>query len=54
MIKVENLFHDYEGKGKYAVNDVSFEIKKGEIFGFWDPAGPGKAPCRASRPVCSI
>ena len=43
MIKVENLFHDYEGKGKYAVNDVSFEIEKGEIFGFLGPSGAGKS-----------
>ena len=43
MIKVENLFHDYEGKGKFAVNGVSFEIKKGEIFGFLGPSGAGKS-----------
>jgi fluoroquinolone transport system ATP-binding protein len=42
MIIVENLYHDYEGKGDFAVNDVSFEIKKGEIFGFLGPSGAGK------------
>jgi len=43
MIKVKNLFHDYEGKGQYAVNDVSFAIEKGEIFGFLGPSGAGKS-----------
>ncbi|MBM7614465.1 ABC transporter ATP-binding protein [Alkaliphilus hydrothermalis] len=43
MIQVKNLHHDYSGKGKYAVNDISFEIKKGEIFGFLGPSGAGKS-----------
>ena len=42
MIEVKNLYHDYEGKGKYAVEDVSFSIEKGEIFGFLGPSGAGK------------
>jgi len=43
MIKVQNLFHDYSGKGQFAVNDISFEIKEGEIFGFLGPSGAGKS-----------
>ncbi len=43
MIKVENLAHRYNGKGDYAVDDVSFEINKGEIFGFLGPSGAGKS-----------
>jgi fluoroquinolone transport system ATP-binding protein len=43
MISVENLYHDYTGKGQYAVNDVSFNIKKGEVFGFLGPSGAGKS-----------
>ncbi|MBN4050951.1 MAG: ATP-binding protein [Alkaliphilus sp.] len=43
MISVENLYHDYEGKGQYAVNDVSFKIKEGEVFGFLGPSGAGKS-----------
>lgn len=43
MIEVKNLFHDYEGKGSYAVKDVSFSIDKGKIFGFLGPSGAGKS-----------
>lgn len=43
MIKVENLTHYYPHSAKAAVSDVSFEIKKGEIFGFLGPSGAGKS-----------
>ena len=43
MIKVENLYHSYSNDDNYAVSDVSFEIKKGEIFGFLGPSGAGKS-----------
>lgn len=43
MITVKNLYHDYAGKGEYAVEDVSFEIQDGEIFGFLGPSGAGKS-----------
>lgn len=43
MIKVKNLYHSYSNDDKYAVNDVSFEIAKGEIFGFLGPSGAGKS-----------
>jgi len=43
MIKVSKLYHDYAGKGEYAVNNVSFTIEKGEIFGFLGPSGAGKS-----------
>jgi fluoroquinolone transport system ATP-binding protein len=43
MITVKNLFHDYSGKGEYAVDDVSFQILDGEIFGFLGPSGAGKS-----------
>lgn len=43
VIEVQNLYHDYEGKGRYAVRDVSFSIAEGEIFGFLGPSGAGKS-----------
>lgn len=43
MIKVEKLYHDYTGKGSYAISDVSFHIENGEIFGFLGPSGAGKS-----------
>lgn len=43
MLAVNNLYHDYEGKGQYAVQNVSFEIGQGEIFGFLGPSGAGKS-----------
>ncbi|MBQ7308766.1 MAG: ATP-binding cassette domain-containing protein [Clostridia bacterium] len=41
MIKVEHLTKQYGER--YAVNDISFEIKKGEIVGFLGPNGAGKS-----------
>jgi fluoroquinolone transport system ATP-binding protein len=43
MIKVSNLYHSYTKDGNYAVKDVSFEVQKGEIFGFLGPSGAGKS-----------
>ncbi len=43
MIEVKNLYHDYTGECKYAVKDISFQISKGEIFGFLGPSGAGKS-----------
>lgn len=43
MITVKNLYHDYEGKGHYAVADISFTAESGKIFGFLGPSGAGKS-----------
>jgi len=43
MISVKNLYHSYTKDEKFAVDDVSFEIAKGEIFGFLGPSGAGKS-----------
>jgi fluoroquinolone transport system ATP-binding protein len=43
MIKVEGLYHSYSNDDVYAVRDVSFEVPKGEIFGFLGPSGAGKS-----------
>ena len=43
MINVKNLYHSYNNDENYAVKDASFEIPKGEIFGFLGPSGAGKS-----------
>lgn len=43
MITVKNLYHAYGKDGKYAIKDVSFEVKEGEVFGFLGPSGAGKS-----------
>ncbi len=43
MIKVKSLYHSYNKDQQYAVKDASFEIPKGEIFGFLGPSGAGKS-----------
>ena len=41
MIRVENLTHRYGDR--VALSDVSFEVKKGEVFGLLGPNGGGKS-----------
>lgn len=43
MIKVKNLYHSYSNDDNFSVSDVSFDIEKGEIFGFLGPSGAGKS-----------
>ena len=43
MIQVSHVYHDYEGKGKCAVSDISFQVESGKIFGFLGPSGAGKS-----------
>ncbi len=43
MISVKGLYHSYSNDEAYAVKDVSFEVPKGEIFGFLGPSGAGKS-----------
>ena len=41
-ISVRNLSHSYNGK-EYVVNDISFDVKRGEVFGFLGRNGAGKS-----------
>ena len=43
VITVKNLSHSYNKDDSYQVKDVSFEVKKGEVFGFLGPSGAGKS-----------
>ncbi len=43
MISVKGLYHSYSKDDKYAVKDVSFDVPKGEVFGFLGPSGAGKS-----------
>lgn len=42
MIKVSNFSKIYSN-GKKAVDDISFTVNDGEIFGFLGPNGAGKS-----------
>ena len=43
MISVENMTFAYPGVARRAVDAVSFEVERGEIFGFLGPSGAGKS-----------
>jgi fluoroquinolone transport system ATP-binding protein len=43
MFKVEHLKYQYPKTDVNVINDISFEIKQGEIFGFLGPSGAGKS-----------
>lgn len=43
MISVKNLYHSYNKDDNYSVKNVSFNVDKGEIFGFLGPSGAGKS-----------
>ncbi|MDO5726276.1 MAG: ABC transporter ATP-binding protein, partial [Tissierellia bacterium] len=43
MIEVKNLSYSYNKDGNYQVKSISFNVEKGEIFGFLGPSGAGKS-----------
>lgn len=43
MLKVQNLSFRYPGNEEDTLNDISFSIEKGKVFGFLGPSGSGKS-----------
>ena len=43
MLKIEHLKKTYPKSDRLAVNDISFELQPGEIFGFLGQNGAGKS-----------
>ncbi|SET46835.1 fluoroquinolone transport system ATP-binding protein [Oceanobacillus limi] len=43
MINVNNLVFRYPTKSENTIKGVTFQVKKGEIFGFLGPSGAGKS-----------
>ena len=43
MISVQGMTFAYPGVERRAVDDISFEVERGEIFGFLGPSGAGKS-----------
>ena len=43
MIKVQDLEFTYAGAHRPTINGISFDIQRGEIFGFLGPSGAGKS-----------
>jgi fluoroquinolone transport system ATP-binding protein len=43
MIEVTNLSYTYARQKQAAVNQISFQVNTGEIFGFLGPSGAGKS-----------
>lgn len=43
MIQVRNLSYTYPGSKEPALKEISFDIERGEIFGFLGPSGAGKS-----------
>ncbi|MCK5130349.1 MAG: ABC transporter ATP-binding protein [Clostridiales bacterium] len=42
MIEVSSLKYQYQNNDSQTINDISFDIQKGEVFGFLGPSGAGK------------
>jgi fluoroquinolone transport system ATP-binding protein len=43
VIEIRGFSYSYQGATRHAVNDLSFAVERGEIFGFLGPSGAGKS-----------
>ena len=43
IMQISHLTKQYKNSSKLAVDDISFEVKEGEVFGFLGPNGAGKS-----------
>lgn len=52
MLKITNFSKSYSKSNRLAVDDLSLELKEGEIFGFLGPNGAGKST--TLKAICGI
>ena len=52
ILSVEHLRRDYGGRGSvtHAVDDVSFSVERGSLWGSWVPREAERAPCSTASP----
>ena len=43
MMQVKELSYTYPGSNQPVLKNISFDIQRGEIFGFLGPSGAGKS-----------
>lgn len=43
IMQISHLSKQYKNSSKFAVQDISFEVNEGEVFGFLGPNGAGKS-----------
>ena len=43
MISVDNISYRYPGSKENTIQNMDFQIEKGEIYGFLGPSGAGKS-----------
>ncbi len=43
MLQIQSLYKRYKNSDRYAIEDVTYDVREGELFGFIGPNGPGKS-----------